>query len=183
MTKKLLLILTTLIVMSCANETNENLYETKSGEYASKTGNFIANFPTEPKYSAIDNQIGPDTIQTHVFISTLGPNKIFSIEYHDYPENTIKSLTEEQIYSQGVSNYSNKMVENFTLEFQKPIEQHGLKGQYFVLNLNQTAKDKGIDGHILGMLFKKENRIYTVCYIGKNDKNTGVFMDSFRLIK
>ena len=183
MTRKLLLILTTLIFISCGNEKNENLYKTKSGEYASKTGNFIANFPSKPNYSSIDNQIGLDKFQIHLFISTLEPNKIFKVEYNDYPEYIIKALTDEQIYSQGVTNYSNKMAETFTLEFQEPIEQHGLKGQYFVLNSNQAAKDKGIEGHIVGMLFRKENRVYTVSYIGKNDKNTGVFMDSFRLIK
>lgn len=183
MTRKLFLILTILTFVSCRNETNENIYKTKSGKYASKTGNFIADFPTKPNYSAIDNQIGLDKFQIHLFRSTLGPNKIFSIEYNDYPEHTIESMTDEQLYSQGVTNFSNKMAEAFKLGFQESIEQHGLQGQYFVLNLKQSAIDKGIKGHIQGKLFRKGNRVYTVTYIGQNDKNTDTFMKSFRLIK
>jgi len=168
--------------ISCGNE-NDDIYKTKSGEFASISGNFIADFPTKPNYSAIDNQIGLDKFQLHLFRSTLGSNKIFSIEYNDYPEHMIKSMTDEQIYSQGVTNFSNKIEEAFKLETQKPIEQHGLKGQYFVLTLKQSAIDKGIKGHIEGKLFRKDNRVYTVTYIGRNDKNTDSFMNSFRLIK
>jgi len=182
MTRILLLILTILTFVSCGNE-NDDIYKTKSGEFASKSGNFIADFPTKPSYSAIDNQIGLDKFQLHLIRSTLGPNKIFSIEYNDYPEHMIKSMTDEQLYSQGVTNFSNKMVEAFELEFQEPIEQHGLNGQYFVLKLKQSAIDKGIKGHIEGKLFRKGNRVYIVTYIGRNDKNTDSFMNSFRLIK
>ncbi len=183
MTKKLLLILTILTFLSCGNESDKMIYKTKGGEFASQAGNFIADFPTKPNYSAIDNQIGLDKFQIHLFRSTLGPNKTFSVEYNDYPEHMIKSITNEQLYSQGVTNFSNRMAEAFKLEFQEPIKQHGLKGHYFVLNLNQNAIDKGIKGHIQGKLFRQGNRVYTVTYIGKNDKNTDKFMQSFRLIK
>lgn len=183
MTKNLLLIFTILSFLSCGNESNKMIYKTKGGEFASQPGNFIADFPTEPNYSAIDNQIGLDKFQIHLFRSTLGPNKIFSIEYLDYPEHMIKSMTDEQIYSQGVTNYSNKMTEAFKLEFQESIEQHGMNGQYFVLNLKQNAIDKGIKGHIQGKLFRNGNRVYTVTYMGQDDKNVDTFMKSFRLIK
>ena len=183
MTKNLLLILTILTFLSCGNDSGKMIYKTKGGEFASQPGNFIADFPTEPKYSAIDNQIGLDKFQIHLFRSTLGPNKIFSIEYYDYPEYMTESMTDEQMYSQGVTNFSNKMAEAFKLEFQEPIEQHGLSGQYFVLNLKQHAIDKGVQGHIQGKLFRIGNRVYTVTYIGRNDKNVDTFMESFRLIK
>lgn len=183
MVKKLLLILTTFIFISCGNEKNENLYKTTSGEYASKTGNFVVKFPSEPSYSVSENQIGSDQFQIHTFRSALGPNKIFTVEYIDYPSSFIKSMTDEEIYTQGIANFSNNIAETFTLEFQEPIEQHGIKGQYFVFNLKQTAKDKGIKGHIVGMLFRNENLVYTVTYMGRNDNKTGEFMDSFRFIK
>jgi len=183
MTKNLILIFTILTFLSCGNESDKMIYKTKGGEYASQPGNFIADFPTEPSYTAIDNQIGLDKFQIHLFRSNLGPNKIFSIEYNDYPEHMIKHMTDEQIYSQGVTNYSNKMAEAFKLEFQESIEQHGLNGQYFVLNPKQNAIEKGIKVHILGKLFRKENRVYTITFIGQNDQNVGAFLDSFRLIK
>ncbi len=183
MIKNLLLILTILAFLSCGNESDEMIYKTKNGEFASQPGNFIADFPTKPNYSTIDNQIGLDKFQIHLFRSTLGSKKIFSVEYSNYPEHMIKSMTDEQIYSQGVANFSNKMAEAFKLDFQKPIKQHGLNGQYFVLNLKQNAIEKGIKGHIQGKLFRKGNRVYTITYIGQNDKNIDPFMESFRLIK
>ncbi len=183
MRKVLLPFLVFLTILSCKNESSKIIYKTKSGEYASKPGNFIADFPTEPKHSAIDNQIGLDKFQIHLFRSTLGPNKIFSIEYVDYPKHMITSMSDEQIYNQGVTNYSNKVSESFQLESQESIEQHGLNGKYFVLRLNQGAINKGVKGYIEGKLFRKGNRVYTITYLGHNDKNTDAFMKSFRLMK
>ncbi|WP_299229137.1 hypothetical protein [uncultured Psychroserpens sp.] len=182
MIRKLQILFCTIIFISCGNETNEHIYKTKTVEYASKTGNFIAKFPTEPKYSVLERKIGIDDFEIHVFRSTLGPNKIFSLEYIDYPENMIKSLSDSEIYSQGISNYSNKIADKFNLDFQKTIEQHGLKGEYFVFSLKPSLIEKGIEGHVLGILFRKENRVYTISYMGINDDKTGTFLDSFRLI-
>lgn len=183
MLRKSLLIFTILTFVSCVNNANENIYKTKYGEYATKSGNFIADFPAKPSYSSIDNQIGLDKFQIHLFRSSLGSNKRFSVEYNDYPEHMIKSMTNKQLYSQTVTGFSNKMAEAFKLEFQEPIEQHGLKGHYFVLNLKQSVLDKGIRGHIQGKLFRKGNRVYTVTYVGLDDKNVDSFMKSFRLIE
>ena len=44
------------------------------------------------------------------------------------------------------------------------------------MNLKQNAIEKGIEGHIQGKLFRKGNRVYTVTYIGQNDKNVDSFM-------
>ncbi len=95
----------------------------------------------------------------------------------------ITSMSDEQIFNQGVTNYSNKVSESFQLESQESIEQHGLNGKYFVLRLNQGAIDKGVKGYIEGKLFRKGNRVYTITYLGHNDKNTDAFMKSFRLMK
>jgi len=183
MTKKILLILTIFVFISCGKNEADDIYKTKGGEYASKTGNFVADFPTEPNHTAIDNQIGLDKFKIHLYRSTLGPKKIFNIEYNDYPEHMIKSMSNEQLYNQGVTNYANKMAESFNLQYQEPIEQHGLSGQKFQLELNDNAKNKGLDGFILGRLFRQGNRVYTVTYIGVNDKNVSSFVDSFRLLK
>ncbi|AXP81611.1 hypothetical protein CJ739_2538 [Mariniflexile rhizosphaerae] len=182
MKRKLILIFTILTFISCGNE-NDDIYKTKSGEFASKSGNFIAAFPIKPGYTAIDNQIGLDKFQIHMFRTSLGTNKVFSIEYNDYPEYMIKSMTDEQIYSQGVTNFANKMADSFRLEFQEPIEQNGLNGVHFVFGLKKHLVDKGVKGYIAGKLFRNGNRVYTVSYIGENDKHTDSFMESFRLIK
>ena len=92
--------MTILAVISCGKNESDNIYKTKAGEYASKTGNFVADFPTEPKHTAIDNKIGLDKFQLHLYRSTLGPNKIFNVEYSDYPEHMIKSLPKEQLFNQ-----------------------------------------------------------------------------------
>jgi len=127
--------------------------------------------------------MGLDKFQIHLFRSALNPQKIFTVEYYDYPEYMSNSITDEQLYTQGVTNFSNKMAEAFELEFQESIEQHGLKGQYFVLNPKRNVLEKGIKGHIQGKLFRKGNRIYTITYIGLDDNNVDAFMKSFRLIK
>tara|TARA_R110002073_G_scaffold138424_1_gene288022 strand:- start:5215 stop:5517 length:303 start_codon:yes stop_codon:yes gene_type:complete len=79
MRKVLLSFFAFLTIFSCGNESTDNIYKTKSGEYASKPGNFIADFPTEPKHSAIDNQIGLDKFQIHLFRSTLDQIKYFQL--------------------------------------------------------------------------------------------------------
>ncbi|WP_424494949.1 hypothetical protein [Salinimicrobium sp. GXAS 041] len=180
MAKKLLLILIFLAFISCGKKDSHDIYQTKGGEYVSKKGNFIADFPTLPTHTAIDNQIGLDKFKIHLYRSTIGKQKIFNIKYIDYPEHMVKSLSDEQLYIQGVTNYSNKMSESFNLLYQKPIEQHGLNGRAFQLELNEIAKNKGHEGFIMGRLFRINNRVYTITYIGIDDKNAGPFIDSFR---
>ncbi|TKS57208.1 hypothetical protein [Mesohalobacter halotolerans] len=183
MTKKILLILITFAFISCGKNKSDDIYKTKGGEYASKVGNFVAAFPTEPSHTAIDNQIGLDKFQIHMYRSTLGSQKIFNVEYIDYPEHMIKSMSNGQLYNQGVANYANKMAESFNLQYQKPVEQHELDGQKFQLELNENAKSKGLDGFILGRLFRQGNRVYTITYIGIDDERAGSFVNSFRLLK
>ncbi|MEY8848564.1 hypothetical protein AB9K26_07100 [Psychroserpens sp. XS_ASV72] len=183
MIKKSLITLILLVVFSCGKTTNDNIYKTKGGEYASKTGNFVADFPTEPKYSVIDNKLGLDEFQIHIFRSTLGVNKLFILEYVDYPEHMIKSMTDEQIYTQSINNLTHKMEESFFLDYQESIEHNGLSGEYYVLKTNQELKEKGVEGMALGRIFRVENRVYNISYLGENDKNIDSFIDSFRLLK
>jgi hypothetical protein len=171
-----------LILTSCSGDSSDTIYKTKGGDFGSKTGKFIADFPTKPNHSVIENQIGLEKFQLHLFRSTLGVNKIFSIEYVDYPEYMIKSTTDEELYNQAITNLSNKMSESFTLERKEAIEQHDLKGQSFTLKLNESAINKGAEGFIKGSVFKKGNRFYTIMYIGTNDINIGSFLKSFRLL-
>ncbi len=182
MNKTLLLILTILILISCGNSSND-IYKTKSGEYASKSGNFIVKFPTKPDLTIIDNKIGLDEFQIHLFRTALGPNKIFTVEYVDYPEYLLKSSSDEQIFTQGITNLANKMSESFELEFQESVEQHGLNGKYFVFRLNQIVIKKGTKGYLEGKIFRDKNRVYTITYFGHSDKNVDSFMESFRMIK
>lgn len=180
--KLFLFVFTVIICFSCGNESNsEVIYKTKSGEYASKTGKFIAKFPTEPVYSIVEREFGHETLEVHAFRTVLGLNKIFAVDYIDYPEAYIKQMSDEEILKQAMINYIYQASDSFELDFEKPIEQHGLNGQYFVLRLNENMSKKGAKGHVLVQVFKKENRVYSISYLGHNDKQTGEFLDSFRL--
>ena len=183
MKKQLLLFVTIFSLFSCGKIEGNDIYKTKGGEYASKTAHFVVDFPTKPKHTAIDNQIGLDKFQIHLYRSALGPKKVFNVEYTDYPEHMIKSMPNEELFDQAVTNYTNKLAESFNLLYQEPVVQHELKGRKFQLELNESAKSKGLDIFILGRLFRKENRIYTITYVGNNDKRAGSFVDSFRLLQ
>ena len=177
--KILYLIFTILILISCSSD--NDIYKTKSGEFATKTGSFIAKFPTEPKLSVIENKIGLDEFEIYLYRSTLGIDKVFTVEYVDYPEYILKSTTDEQLYSQSITNLTNKMSSDFKLESQKPLDQHGLIGRYFFLEfINDVDRNKP---YIEGMIFRKSNRIYTIIYSGIYDKHTIVFLNSFRLFE
>ena len=180
--KRLLLMTLVFCCVACGSDTDKMIYATKGGEFGSQQGNFVADFPTKPKYTLLERQSGTESYEVHTFRSTLGPNKIFTLEYIDYPESTISLFTNEEIYDLSIQNYASQVIENFVLDSQKPIEQHGLKGQYFVLNLNQAALDKGIKGHIEGSIFRSGNRVYTISYTGRLDKNVDTFMESFRIL-
>ena len=182
MKRALFFLFISLQCIGCGSEGSNDIYKTSNGDYGSKKGNFIADFPTKPKLTTIDNQIGMDKFQIHLYRSTLGGQKIFNVEYYDYPENLINDISDEEFLVQGVNNFSRKVAESFDLEYQNPITQHGLKGQAFQLELNKTAKAKGLDGFIMGRLFRKGNRVYTITYIGVDDKNIDSFIDSFKLI-
>ena len=167
--------------ISCGTSTSEHIYKTNTGEYASKTGRFIAKFPSEPGYSTVEREFGNDLLDLHSFRTVLGPNKIFAVEYLDYPEAYINQMTDEEVFKLSKTNYIYQTSGSFELDYEDSIEQHGLKGKYIVLKPTKNLEDQGLNGHFLIQIFKKENRVYTISYLGRNDKQTGEFMDSFRL--
>ncbi|WP_431135017.1 hypothetical protein [Psychroserpens mesophilus] len=167
--------------MSCENNNSEYIYKTKTGEYASKTGRFIAKFPAKPSYSKVEREFGKELLELHSFRTVLGPNKIFAIEYIDYPEAYINQMTDEEVFKLSKTNYIYQTSNTFELDYEDDIEQHGLKGKYIVLKPTQNLTEKNSNGHFLIQVFKKENRVYSISYLGRNDKQTGAFMDSFRL--
>jgi len=174
---RLLLLIGLIIFSSCKEDSD--IYKTTSGAYASKTGKFVAKFPTKPKSSVIDNKIGFDEFKIFLYISTLGPNKIFSVEHYDYPEGTMNDISNEKFLEQSVANYVLRMSGNFELDFKEQIVKDNLKGISFVLHPKDTKKNKGM---ILGEIFKKGNRVYVITFLGVSNNKVGEFMDSFRIL-
>ncbi|TXE17264.1 hypothetical protein ES692_09775 [Psychroserpens burtonensis] len=178
---KLFIVTLFLVMLSCKDDSV--VYKTTSGAYASKTGKFYAKFPTKPNLSIQDNKIGADEFEVFAYRSTLGPNKIFSIEYFDYPGEMVKAMPNEQFLDQAVTNYSYAMASNFELDFKEPVNNGDLKGVYFVLQLKENPAIKGIEGMILGEIFKIGNRVYTITYHGIPDKRVDTFIESFKIMK
>ncbi|MFT4803038.1 MAG: hypothetical protein ACJAZK_002106 [Psychroserpens sp.] len=178
---KLFIVTFLLVMLSCKNDSD--VYKTTSGAYASKMGKFYAKFPTKPNLSIQDNKIGIDEFEVFAYKSTLGPNKIFSIEYFDHPGEMIKAMPNEQFLDQAVTNYSYAMASNFELDFKASVNNGDLKGIYFVFQPKENPAIKGIEGMILGEIFKIDNRVYTITYLGIPDKRIDTFIESFKIIK
>nr|WP_321235466.1 hypothetical protein [uncultured Psychroserpens sp.] len=178
---KLFLLLFLVALSSCKNDSD--IYKTTSGAYASKKGKFVAKFPTEPQLSIQDNKIGFDKFQVFAYRSTLGPNRIFAVEYFDYPGDMIKSMPNEDFLEQTISNYVYGMSSNFELDYKEAVDNGDLKGVYFVLQPKENAAIQGIKGMILGEVFKKGNRVYTITYFGIPDDKVDPFIDSFTITK
>lgn len=175
----IILILLALCIVSCSSETD--IYKTKSGEFASKSGNFIAKFPTQPKFSTIENQLGLDKFNIDIYRSGLGSQKIFIVEVTNYPEHLLTSKTDKEILTESLTNLTNRLGKKASLEFEKSIEQHGLTGTYFEYRINGTSNKKA--AHFLGSFFIENNRFYTVSYTGQPNKHVEVFLSSFRLLQ
>lgn len=178
MLKKVYYLLLFVFLTSCSDS---DIYKTKSNEYASKSGNFIAKFPDEPVKNVIENNISTDKYETTIYATSLGPNKVFSVTYDDLPTNLIGSTTDEELYDRMIQNVLFRLKDAFKVEHKKEINQHGLKGVFYILEF----KDKSLRsrGYISMKLFRHKNRFYNISYNGKNDKNIDPFINSFRLIK
>ncbi|WP_320814041.1 hypothetical protein [Flavobacterium sp.] len=177
--KKIILVVFFLgqLTISCESD----VYKTKSGEYASVEGNFIAKFPNEPSLNIIDNKVGLQEYKIHHYGTSITPKKIFSLEYIDYPTNEINGYTDSELHTKTIENILFKLQNKFKLEYQEDIIQHGLKGKFFILEFkNETDREFGF---VMGKLFRVKNRIYSVLYTGKNEKSVDPFMKSFRLLK
>jgi hypothetical protein len=184
MKRNLLLIqLLLLIAFSSCSQSEKEIYKTKSGNYASKPGNFIVYFPTEPKLTVIDNKIGTDEFKIKHFRSTLGADKIFSLEYFDYPDYLLKNRETDNILSESVKNMSNKLGDKFYLTQEKFLTQKGIRGKYFVSELKNEFVEKGIEGYAEGIIFLEKNRIYTQMFMGVDNNHTIDFIKSFRTIE
>jgi hypothetical protein len=178
MLKKVYSLLLLTLLISCSDS---DIYKTKSDEYASKPGNFIAKFPDEPVKNVIENNIGSEKFETTIFATSLGPNKFFSVTYDDLPTNLIGLTTDEELYDRMIENVLFRLKDAFKVEHKKEITQHGLKGVFYILEF----KDKSLrnQGYISMKLFRNKNLFYNISYNGKNDKSIDPFMNSFRLIK
>ncbi|WP_204345257.1 hypothetical protein [Psychroserpens algicola] len=177
---KLLALLCFTALLSCKNDSD--IYKTTSGAYASKQGKFVAKFPTEPLLSVHENKIGFKEFQVYAYRSTLGTNKIFSVEYFDYPGDMIEAMPNQEFLEQAVSNYTYQMSANFELDFKEPVSNGDLEGIYFVLQPKENATIHGLKGMILGEVFKTSNRVYTITYLGIPDAKVDAFIDSFTII-
>lgn len=183
MKSKLLILvsISVLVIYSCNSDPYQKVYRTTSDEYASDSGHFIAKFPSEPKVTVIENQLGLDKFNIYHFQSNLGANKSFTIEFVDYPKHLVESQTSKQILTQGVTNLINKLGKSFHLQSQTTINQHGLEGEYFVIEIADNNQQQ--DAYIEGVLFFNNPRIYTVLYYGQSDNRVEEFIKSFRLKK
>jgi len=183
MIKYSLIFLLVITLISCDKKDNDIIYKTKGGDYASKVGNFIANFPTEPDYTKFDRRVMIDTFEINLYRSALSAKRVFNIEYTDYPENTFEKTSNEDVYDEALSNYVRTMSESFTLQHQEVIEQHGLDGIAFQLNTKGKLKKQVTSDYVLGRIFRVGNRVYTITYVGENYKNAATFVNSFRTLK
>ena len=138
----------------------------------------------KPTLKIIDNQIGMDKYKIYYYQAVMGPQRIYGIEYIDFPEYIIKSWDEDQLYNQTLKTLEAKYNGVFKLSIQEPIEQHGLKGQFFEFSLNPNARvPKGLNGSIKGKIFFSESRAYTITYLGENQEQVEPFLKSFRLME
>lgn len=167
-----------LILLSCGES---DLYKTKSGEFASISGNFIVKFPKEPVLSVIDNKVGLQEYEIYHFGTALTPKKMFYVEYIDFPPNEINGYTDEELHSRTIGNLLFKLQNKFKLEYQENIVQHGLKGKFYILEFKDKKERK--NGYMTGKLFRVKNRIYTISYLGIDEKTVDPYMKSFRLLK
>ncbi len=172
-----LILFTSILFISCASDSD--IYKTKSGEYGSREGKFIVKFPSEPKSSTIDNQIGLDKFQINLYRSTFGVQEVYSVEYTDYPEYAFASKPDAEVLEEMVQSMSNKLGSEFELAAIRETEGHDPVGRRFLYETRgEVDPDKP---YIIGKVFKKGNRIYTVTFSGKDNNRVAGFIDSFRI--
>lgn len=187
MNRNLLIILLTIFTLnSCQSQSKDKteMYKTESGEYASKSGNFIIDFPMKPTLRVIDNQIGMDEYKIYNYQAVAGQQMIYMAEYIDFPKYIIESWDKEQLYEQILKTLEAKYGGVFKLTKKEPTEQYSLKGIYFEYSLNPNANvPRGVKGGIKGKIFFVGNRSYQLTYLGEEQELIEKYLNSFRLIK
>lgn len=168
----------TILFSSCSDN---DIFKTNTDEYASRNGNFVAKFPKEPNFSVIKNKIGLDEFDVNLYMCSLTPKKIFTVEYTDYNNGELSNYSNEEIYKQAINNTLFKLQNIFKVEYQEDINQHNLKGKYYILEFKD--KNRRNEGYITMKMFIVQNRFYKIMYTGINEKSTDDFMKSFRLLK
>lgn len=86
--KRLLSVLLMLVgLLGCQSE-KPDIYKTKQGNFASKEGKFVAEFPKEPTVTVQENKIGHETINVYLFESFVRPQNYYRVSntWH-YPRN------------------------------------------------------------------------------------------------
>ena len=179
MTKNLIFLLFVFFIsISCSDE---DIFKTTTQEYASKKGKFIAKFPQEPELVVIENKVGLTEYSIFRYGLAYTPNKNFSVEYLDYQPKEIEPFTDDELYNKAIENTLFSLKNQFKIQYQENIVQHGLKGKTYILEFKDKSKRE--IGFIFIKLFRVKNRIYSVIYQGRDDRNIDPFMKSFRLLK
>lgn len=168
-------------IIACSSNPNNDIYKTKAGEYISKTGRFSIKFPKKPKFNVTDKKIGEDKFVIYSYKTTIDNDKIFSLEYVDFPEHIIKSRTDDALYTQVISNMVSNMPADFELKLIFDTEQDSLKAKYFAFEKNEENRDE--DPYAEGMVLRKNNRIYTIMYLGAFDEKVNEFIKKFHILE
>ena len=173
--------LAVIILATSCQGNRPDVYETKSGRFASKEGRFSAAFPDRPKVLKQKNELSGKKFNVYNFIADEGQSKRYLVSYIDYPDSVLRYWDNKyKMFDQmlkGKSNLSNQ----FFVQQKERIDTGNVKGLRFILGSSVYK-----NGYGEGKLLLKDNRVYFIFFIGTDDipakKQIEAFIKSFRII-
>ena len=181
--KKILTLLTlTFILFSCGDDGKPDKIKFKSGAYGSKAGQFVAEFPGEPKVLTQHFEAGSiGKYAQHSFQYNIASEHIYSVSYVDFPPELLKAWDNEQLFDQTIKTMTaqlgnfriSKKVDNPTKIYEKSI----------TYTLNSSTPGEFIKSKFI----RYEDRIYQILFMcrrrqPKNEKIDN-FIESFKIYK
>lgn len=181
--KKVFTLLTlTFILFSCGDDGKPDKIKFKSGAYGSKAGQFIAEFPGEPKVLTQHFEAGSiGEFDQHTFQFSVATEHFYSVSYVDFPSELLKAWDNEQLFDQSIKIFTTQLGDfRVTKKVENPSEIYEKSITY---SLYSSTPGEFIKSKFI----RYEDRIYQVLFMCRrrqpeNEKIDG-FINSFQIYK
>jgi len=181
------ILLCVFLFFSCNSEKTskaEMYYVEETGEFANDIGLFRIKFPLSPKMEIIKNKVGDLKYNVFQYKAMTGRQKIYLAQFSDLPEVAVKSVGKENFYNTAINSFQHSFDRSFQLEKKEEIKIGAYSGYEFVLREKGYTNNVHNKEQILkGRIFFRANRIFSIIYLGEEQKEMDTFLESFRFMK
>lgn len=180
--KYIITLLALTFLTACGDDGLPDLIKFKSGEYGSRTGAFIAKFPSEPSVQSQHFDMGEVAEYDQFSFQYNRANEhIYTVSYVDFPTDILASWEPEQLFDQTIKTMSSQLGD---LRISKRIVN---SEENYELSVTYTLNSSTPGEMMKSKMVMHDKRVYQILFMCRRrqpeDQKIDEFIESFRIYK